>query len=571
MVVAREMKMIRRSFCLWVLLVLSGLVLGACGDEEVGPEAIMVDLYEAPGAPNPYEGVNYIALTVEGTDMAAPVTNVGPYVPFGSVTVPQIPYSGTGHTRRLTVEGWSDPAGALVVSRGRSISTPVEPGGILQLLPVLFGRVDTFVPLTSAMTLQPQKLATGRLGHTATAASNQGQVVVAGGGLPDSTVENGRWWLAEGLQTVTTSIEVVDESINSAGGHQYCNQVDCQSGVIPSNACDPTGCMNGLNYSRAWHTATALPTGQVVFAGGWTLDTWGNPTPMSYVEVYTPGLGNKVDILQFSLSKPRAGHTATLLDPTTFEILFVGGDTDGAPTWEIWDPYNGTTKTAPLKDQTVRRHHTATLFTVPTGGKAVLIAGGESDTQVLSSALIYDHGIRDVLPQQTGMLKGARTQLSASFDPTVGFIYLIGGYTNIGHTTASSSIDVYDVNPHPTVPNALTEFRDDTNTLVLTTPRGGHASTSMLDGSVVITGGSSATGNHLNTAEGIHKYLQQQADGSIVQSIECVPLSSQMSRGRYGHRSVLTDRGTALLVGGLEGSTALVSSPVYDLDSYNPK
>ena len=565
------MTMIQRPWFRGSLLSLLVFVLVGCGDESLGPEAVIVDLYEAPGAPSPYDGVAFIALTVDGSDMAAPVTNVGPYVPFGgSVSVPEVPYSGPGQTRQLTVEGWADASGTLVVSRGRSISIPVEPDGLKQLLPILFTRVDTFVPLTSAITLQPQQMATGRLGHTATA-STTGQVVIAGGGLPDSAAADARPWLAEGMAQVHTSIEVVDESVNGVGGHQYCNQQDCQSGVIPANACEPTtGCMDGLNYSRAWHTATSLPTGQIVFAGGWTLDTWGAAAPMGYVEVYTPGLGNKVDILQFSLKKPRAGHTATLLDPNTFEILFVGGDTDGEGTWEIWDPYKGTTLSGLLPDQTTRRHHTATLFYVPGAAQqAVLIAGGESDDQVLSSALIYDALQRNMVVQQSGMLKGARSQLSASFDPSVGFIYLIGGYTNIGHTTASSSIDVYDVNR--LLDPSLNEFRDDTDTLVLTTPRGGHASTAMFDGSVVITGGSSTTGNHLNTAEGITKYLEQQADGSLVQNIKCVPLSQQMSRGRFGHRSVLTDRGTALLVGGLEGSTALVSSPVYDLDSYNPK
>ncbi|MEE2779732.1 MAG: kelch repeat-containing protein [Myxococcota bacterium] len=560
----------------------SALLLGAfvtaivgCGDGDSGPEALIIDLYEAPGAPSPYEGVAFIALTVDGTDMAAPVTNVGPYVPFGgSVTVPEIPYTGQGQTRRVTVEGWADAAGTVVVSRGRSVSIPVEPDGQKQLLPILFSRVDSFIPLTSAITLAPQQMISGRLGHTATASAT-GQVVIAGGGLPDSASSDARPWLAEGMAEIHTSIEVVDETVNGVGQHQFCAQEccgqDCPSGKIPVNACEPTtGCMNGLNYARAWHTATALPTGQIVFAGGWTLDNWGDPQPMSYVEVYTPGLGNKVDILQFSLNKPRAGHTATLLDPSTFEILFVGGDTDGEGTWELWDPYNGTTLSGVLPDQTVRRHHTATLFDVPGASQqAVLIAGGESDEQVLSSALIYDALQRNMVVQQTGMLKGARSQLSASFDSEVGFIYLIGGYTNIGHTTASSSIDVYDVNRllDPT----QNEFRDDTDTLVLTTPRGGHASTAMFDGSVVITGGSSATGNHLNTAEGITKYLEQQPDGSLVQNIKCVPLTQQMSRGRFGHRSVLTDRGTALLVGGLEGSTSLIMSPVYDLDSYNPK
>ena len=438
-----------------------------------------------------------------------------------------------------------------------------------ETLYLYFTRTGTFPPAQSALTLKDQELTQGRVGHTVTA-TNQNQVVIAGGGLPAGGGDLvGSWWLGEGLASLT-SIEVLDETTHELRSHRYCDPTLCQQGKIPAEACDFDGCMDGMNYARMWHTATALPTGQVVLAGGYTSDVFGEPIPLAdgqgggVVEVYDPTVGEKGDILQYSLSKARAGHTATLIDPVDFQILFLGGDLDGSATYEIWSPYSGSSGAQPLPDGVPRRHHTATLFEVPwTGTSAVLVAGGQSSTSALGSILVYDVGSGLMVPKPYGLPRGPRTHLSAGLDAESGYIHLVGGFTDAHHTAPSDAIDVYDIHQD--------ECLEGVGQLSLTTARGAHATAVTSSGEVIITGGVAVNGAGLQTAESITRQYVQLGDGESVLKIEHSALPSMMPTGRLGHRSVTTNTGLVLLVGGMQGGGGGNSvSPVLGLDVYNP-
>ncbi|MDX1414927.1 MAG: kelch repeat-containing protein [Candidatus Promineifilaceae bacterium] len=133
--------------------------------------------------------------------------------------------------------------------------------------------------------------------------------------------------------------------------------------------------------ARAGHTATLLPDGRVLIAGG-----WGEDGRLSTVELFDPPRN------QFSaaasMSAPRAGMTATLLPDG--RVLFAGGDlARNQPQLiaEIYDPQ--TNRFVPSGELNHGRFsHTATLL--PDG--LVLIAGGRSDNEgtVLTEAEIYD-------------------------------------------------------------------------------------------------------------------------------------------------------------------------------------
>ena len=552
-----------------LLMAALAISMHGCDDGGDDPLAMSALLYSPQGSSiGAFDQVQFVALKVSGDDLPTPAVSVAPYnFAGGGVLVPEVPYPGLGATRQLTIEGWLDQAGTTVLSRGRSVPVEVTPSSGLQNLYVYFGRTNSFYPLTNVSQLAPQSLTRGRVGHTVTV-TNQNQVIIAGGGVPDEE-ELGRWWLGEGLAS-QTSVEIIDETLNDVSPHNFCNSELCNTGKIPPAACDLQGCMDGMNYARIWHTATALPTGQVVIAGGYTDDLFGKPVPLAdtagggIVEVFHPGLGQKMDILSYSLSKPRAGHSATLIDPINFQVLIVGGDLDGQATWEIWNPYSGSSGPQVLPDATPRRHHTATLFDVPgTGGQAVLIAGGESETAALDSILIYSVSEARMVAHPTGMVKGPRTQLSAGIDRENGYIYLVGGFIDVNHTTPSQAIDVYDV----TIDQCLTEAQG----LNLTTARGALSTAVTVDGSLVITGGAGTTGAALSTAEGIHKYLTVDANGQYIQKIEHAYLEPIMPTGRFGHRTVTTNTGLVLLVGGLQGGASEILSPVLSLDVYNPK
>ena len=88
-----------------------------------------------------------------------------------------------------------------------------------------------------------------------------------------------------------------------------------------------------------------------------------------------------------SLGTARADHTATLLP--SGKVLVAGGVNGGAlSSAELYDPATGTW-TATGSMGTARYIHTATLL--PSG--KVLVAGGDSGSGSLSSAELYDPGL----------------------------------------------------------------------------------------------------------------------------------------------------------------------------------
>src|SRR5439155_9950566 len=77
-----------------------------------------------------------------------------------------------------------------------------------------------------------------------------------------------------------------------------------------------------LNTDRAFHTATLLPNGKVLVAGGFSCA----PPPqtcadVSSAELYDPAMGTWTSI--GSLNARRSGQTATLL--TNGKVLLAGG------------------------------------------------------------------------------------------------------------------------------------------------------------------------------------------------------------------------------------------------------
>jgi WD40 repeat protein len=143
-----------------------------------------------------------------------------------------------------------------------------------------------------------------------------------------------------------------------------------------TNTFTPTG---EMNEARSGHTATLLPNGLVLIVGGWGVNSL-----LATAELYDPQLGQFR--LAASLSAPRAGMTATLLQDG--QVLIAGGDSDNRTSQLVAELYNpGTdsfTQGASLKAG--RSAHTATLMN---DGSVLLVGGNSSDCIVLASAEIY--------------------------------------------------------------------------------------------------------------------------------------------------------------------------------------
>ena len=300
----------------------------------------------------------------------------------------------TGHTTTLLLDG-----SVLVVAGDTSNAPSFGPGGTAEL----------YDPSTGTWSL------TGSLSvtlccHSATLLQT-GKVLVAGGfelgGLHQDTVKSAELYdPASGTWSITGSLNVArywhsatllqDGRVLVAGGS---NDGDLASTLSSAELYDPADgtwiVVSNLSASGGvFHTATLLPNGNVLVAGG-NGGGIGGDRIFALSELFDPatrhwnGAGN--------LAAARYAHTATLRP--TGKVLVAGGTSqanhypnltyNNLDSAEIYDSNTGTwTSTASLGS--ARGGHTATLL--PDG--RVLVAGGSIvgpsyTTIVLNSAELY--------------------------------------------------------------------------------------------------------------------------------------------------------------------------------------
>jgi hypothetical protein len=296
-------------------------------------------------------------------------------------------------------------------TRGSHTATLLTNGKVL----VAGGYIDFSFPdyLSSAELYDPNtgvwtntgSLATARAGHTATLLTN-GKVLVAGGTFINgpftnftlASVElydpaNGAWTATSSMSTGRTGHTATllpNGNVLVAGGSAISGAV-FSSAELYNPITGKWTLTGSLNAARESHSATLLPNGKVLVAGG------GPNPPISSAELYNPASGTWATT--GSMSTGRVAQTATLLP--NGKALVASGDA-GGNTVELYDPAAGVrTNTGPLT--VARGGQTATLL--PNG--KVLVAGGN----FLMSAELYDVGLSFVAAWQP---------LIAPFSPPLG-------------------------------------------------------------------------------------------------------------------------------------------------------
>lgn len=259
-----------------------------------------------------------------------------------------------------------------------------------------------------------------------------------------------------------------------------------------------------MTAARAGHTATRLPDGKVLVAGGAPAPD--DTSASASAELYDPATG------QWSATgdmlTPRVWHTATLL--RNGNVLVTGGycpgltlkgcpvlgapedaiDPDGAISLaELYDPHTG--KWIATGNMTTQRfHHTATLLANGT----VLVAGAEHGMPdvILDSAELYDPETGTWIA--TGNMITARWQQFSVLLPDQK-VLTVGG---IGPITPSvhdvlASAELYD----PTIGKWTA-----TGDLVTARAPGGTDHAQLLgDGTVIVAGGDGPGDPMLSSAE----------------------------------------------------------------------
>jgi WD40 repeat protein len=236
--------------------------------------------------------------------------------------------------------------------------------------------------------------------------------------------------------------------------------------VAPKGVFVPTGRMTA---PRLYHTATLLPNGKVLIAGGYD----GSIAIFASAELYDPSTGTFA--ATGSMSVAREHHTATLLP--NGKVLITGGDHEtpgGGVTLasaEVYDPSAGTF-TATGSMSAARYWYTATLL--PNG--KVLIAGAADGH---ASAELYDPSTGRFMA--TGNMVVARMFHRATLLGN-GKVLIVGGVPeqNLNGGALDASPELYD-------PNAGTFAA----TRTMTTIFGGfyhHTATLLRDGRVLVAG-----------------------------------------------------------------------------------
>jgi N-acetylneuraminic acid mutarotase len=311
-------------------------------------------------------------------------------------------------------------------------------------------------------------------------------------------------------------------------GNRWTRQVSCQSAIAAAanSAWNNTG---NLNAARRSHTATLLPNGKVLVAGG---DNSFDDSILKSAELYDPATGAWT--VTGSLNKPRLSHTATLLP--NGKVLVAGGwnDLDGAlNSAELYDPSTGAwSSTANLS--TVLFWHTATLLQ----NDKVLVVGGADENLPLKSAELYDPatGAWSV----TGSLTAARYGHTAT-PLENGKVLIAGGSDDGDLASALASAELYDP---ATGTWGVTAHLKATRVL--------HTATLLEGGKVLVAGGYNWPPVSLSGAE---LYDPETGTWSVTGSL---------SR-RSVHTATLLPSGTVLVAGGYDWNrrSSLNSTELY--------
>ena len=307
-----------------------------------------------------------------------------------------------------------------------------------------------------------------------------------------------------------------------------------------------------MSAARQGHTATLLPNGEVLIAGG--SRNVGFRSELASAELYDPRSGTFRTA--GSMNTPREGHTATLLRDG--RVLIAGGSPNGTRTTdsaEIFDPSSG--RFTIVSPMTVPREaHTATLLR---NGKVLIAGGGRGGMPggyiAYDTAEIFDptlgtfhplaaHMVSDRVGHVAALLNDGRVLLAGGKS---GKILMSGFVHSLFWLAPLESAEVYD--PESDAFRAVAPMR---------TSHYLGVATVLADGTVLITGGWALKGPVIvgrATAELFHPVADRFYD------------PGRLHVARLEQTATLLPDGQVLIAGGLDGDSNVTAS----VEFYAPK
>jgi hypothetical protein len=295
-----------------------------------------------------------------------------------------------------------------------------------------------------------------------------------------------------------------------------------------------------LGHVRGNHSATELPTGEVLIAGG--NDGSG---VLDSTELYDPDTNTFRPGPRPTLNQARQSHSAWVI-PNGL-VLISGGNNDPSIDWdiqmsflssaELYDLATDTFTTTGSKNTATSGGTTHPLWT----GKLLSAGGGTNEAE------LYTPEMPGTLESwvATGGMNTARTN-STWYLLDDGRALIVGGLDSAGNPLASA--ELYD---YLTGNFSLTGS--------MSTPRQHHHGTALYTGKILVTGGRpSASANVLNSAE-----LYNPVN-------ETFTSTGDMLRYRRLHRATPLPDGKVLITGGLGGTSNTANGFLSAAEIYDP-
>jgi len=431
----------------------------------------------------------------------------------------------------------------------------------------------------------------GARGHTATLLPD-GRVLVVGGidNHENATTAAALWNPADGTWTAAAALPAGQQRLlHSAtllpSGLVYVAGGEDTAGTPLSSAWLYNPATNtwgaaAQRQERTRHSATLLPDGRVLLAGG-TLASSGGPPRISS-EYYNPG--DNSSSLAFNLGQARTSHSATLLP--SGQVLVAGGMGTAAAlaSTERFTPAPSLT----INNAATRAASANFIATVLADG-SVLVAGGSYYGSGGSAApMRYRPGLNDWVGAGTNAVAYRRLHTQTLLQD--GRVLVAGGYgANTPHTGAevfTPATNAWSATPamaqarsyHTAtllpggdvlVAGGETEINNDSGlthaeiyrpaldrwlgTAPMPLPRSRHTATPLPDGRVMVVGGASS-GQVLASMAFYDPARATWAAGT-----------ASLNQARYYHTATLLRDGRVLVVGGWGDTGArLDSAEIYD-------
>jgi hypothetical protein len=327
---------------------------------------------------------------------------------------------------------------------------------------------------------------------------------------------------------------------------------------------------------RADHTATVLPSGEVLVAGGWD-----GASETASAVLFDPATERWT--ATSPMSRPRRRHRATLLQ--TGDVLVTGGDGSA----ELYHPSTGTWTPTGSMTRTDTAGHTATLLS----SGMVLVTGGGRDPSNMPAfspvAELYDP--RTGAWSRTGDMRIGRGDHSAVLLAS-GEVLVVGGRTRENDTSVDGEqSELYDPVTGTWAAGGASSGSaiDQTATLLPTgvvavvggshihfggadirdvidlyTPGSGWASTGMLVGRALHTATLLPSGDLLiaggNRARDDVPMFGPSTDSVELYGAQGSAAAAPLSTPRTQHAAVLLRSGDVLVVGGVDATRAVLAS-----------